>query len=173
MAWLVHIARRLNRWLPALLVFYWLAIFTATHWPKLELPGGSVIFSSDKFLHFTAYMILGLLLTWTLAASAPWRQRGILGMLAHRRGMMAVVIVVIVAFYGIFDELTQPIAGRSTELLDWLADLAGVTTGIVLIAVIDKIARSVAPGGLVVPHRQSADNAAAEYRERAALAERT
>lgn len=122
MTGLVHGARRLSGWVPVLLGVYWLAIFTATHWPRLDIPGGRVLLSSDKLLHFTAYMILGLLLTWSLATLPRWRRRGILGMLTYRRGAMALAVIGIVALYGAFDELTQPLAGRSTELLDWLAD---------------------------------------------------
>src|SRR5262245_34330650 len=53
----------LRRMATAVLAVYWLTLLTATHWP-LKVPAErQPMLSSDKFLHFTAYAVLGLLLT--------------------------------------------------------------------------------------------------------------
>jgi VanZ family protein len=43
-------------------------------------------------------------------------------------------VVLVIALYGTFDEITQPLVGRSRELLDWLADLTGALTATMLFA---------------------------------------
>ena len=42
-----------------LLIVYWLLLFTGTHIPLPNLPGGS---GNDKLAHFAGYFLLSLLL---------------------------------------------------------------------------------------------------------------
>ena len=39
-------------------------------------------------------------------------------------------IVALLASYGAFDEVTQPIVGRDCDFWDWVADMAGILVGI-------------------------------------------
>jgi VanZ family protein len=100
---------------------YWLALFVATHIPRipkpLEMPGG------DKWQHFAAYAGLAFLL-------AAWR--------SFRKPLtwrLALSVAAIVIGYGILDELTQIPVGRDAEFNDWLADSVGTGIGIGLLAV--------------------------------------
>lgn len=102
----------------------WLAAFAATHIP----PGrGGGLFISDKLLHFIGYLGLATPLIWLLAAlghTRPWR--------------IALTLGILLA-YGVFDELTQPLVGRSADVLDWLCDAAGIAASVALWEVIFAI----------------------------------
>ncbi len=106
----------LSRWgyfwrraLPA----YWISLFCLTHLPRLELQG---VPGEDKTAHVLAYAVLALLL-WQFFA-ARGRPLG---------DWFVVKVWGAVAAYAVFDEWTQQFVGRSPELGDWLADMAGAT----------------------------------------------
>jgi VanZ family protein len=40
------------------------------------------------------------------------------------------LVLLVAAGYGILDELTQALVGRSADIKDWFADLVGATAGI-------------------------------------------
>jgi VanZ family protein len=105
-------SRHLLRWPRILLGAYWIALLTGTHWPKMpniDVPG------KDKTMHVVAYAILaGLLLN--VMARRTWLARGV---------SIAAMAVAIVAVAGALDEWTQPYFGRTCDLFDWLADMAG------------------------------------------------
>lgn len=114
-----------------LLVAYWLALAAATHVPRLpQVVGTSGI---DKVCHFAGFFGLGFLASLTVAiwrpASRPLNWINLAG------------IGLLLAIYGASDELTQPLVGRSCELADWLADLAGLTMGIASFVVAKTLAR--------------------------------
>lgn len=98
------------------LVCYWVALFLGTHWPRAHEV--LRIGTSDKVLHFIAYFGLALLIgiNWTLRGEFGWRQRGIAFLL--------------IASFGVFDELTQIPVGRDGSVYDWLADCAGAVLGL-------------------------------------------
>ncbi|MBS0265781.1 MAG: VanZ family protein [Planctomycetes bacterium] len=106
----------LRPWLTVVGGIYWLAMFIATHIPKvpqeLVMPGG------DKGMHFTAYAVLALILTTRQFWGAHWKWR------------TAAQIIVVVAVYGIVDELTQIPVGRHADVWDWLADVSGALFGL-------------------------------------------
>ncbi len=114
--------RRNYRLLTAILLFtYWAIAFLGTHLPEVEL--AAPVQHSDKLLHFLAYAGLGVLLCWYKggANALTWRT--------------AIPVFLVLAAYGFVDEITQyPIQGRSPELADWFADLAGGVSGIALFA---------------------------------------
>jgi VanZ family protein len=106
------VIRALRAWLPALL---WTAlIFAFNSRPSLPVALHS---GSDKLAHFAAYSILGLLLAFGQARSAVplgW-------------------VLVIGMIVGALDETYQGfVPGRARELGDWVADAAGVVTGVLL-----------------------------------------
>lgn len=107
------------------LVIYWPAIFIATHIP-LTIP--SLLFEfriSDKILHFAAYFILVFLLWFTINPNKKvnWKK--------------AVVwwILLVVVWYGVFDEWLQGYVGRNPNIQDFMADLAGAVAALLILTV--------------------------------------
>lgn len=112
----------LRRWFPtrrtllfAVLSGYWIFIFIGTHLPTI--PQG-LADQGDKTLHFCAYGGLAVVLL-------IWRAR--LRPLSF--GTVA-ILWLLIAGYGIFDEITQPLVGRDCELGDWIADIVGAAIGL-------------------------------------------
>lgn len=106
-----------DRWLSArraMLVVIWLILATITHVPVPQ--SVQEIRISDKLVHLVAYFPLGLLLP-------SCRFRGL-----HRRWTCLAVI----AIYGVLDELLQIPVGRTASVFDWLADLVGASSGLLL-----------------------------------------
>jgi VanZ family protein len=85
-----------------------------THWPTApHAPFGY----ADKWMHFSAYGGLALLFSIAMAM----RRRMTLA--------ISVAIVALLAGYGAFDEVTQPLVGRDCDLFDWFADVTGLLIG--------------------------------------------
>jgi VanZ family protein len=99
-----------------LLAAYWLLLVTATHIPKVPEP--LEFRTSDKVQHLVAYATLAVLaaVTWSLAWPFGWRQ--------------ALVLLALIAAHGVLDEVTQPIVGRTADVLDWFADVTGAALGL-------------------------------------------
>jgi VanZ family protein len=125
---------------------YWIALFGATHIPRLPLPTHYNL--TDKVCHFVAFAIL------TFLAHLAWANR--------RRGVQPVswrdlcAVLLVVAAYGMVDEATQPLVGRSREFLDWLADVTGALLATLVFAGLWSVTRR--SGSLT---RRSAENAPA------------
>lgn len=114
-----------SRLLLGLLAAYWIAMFVGTHLPRVPR---ALAEQGDKLLHIGAYAGLALLLTL-------WRfSRGTV-----TTGQIVRDAVVIAAF-GAFDELTQPLVGRFCDFWDWVADATGAALGL---AVATGIARQI------------------------------
>ena len=110
------------------LTVYWIILFILTTYPSRSLP---TLATSDKLKHFVAYMILTLLLRLAFHFHTTMKQRF--------RTELPVVIGIIV-FYGLFDEIHQYfIPGRYFELLDLAANYIGLLVGIVLASYFIKI----------------------------------
>jgi VanZ family protein len=113
----------LLRRLSLLLALAWMALlFYLSHQPGLQTP---MLFpGQDKVLHAAVYAVLGLLLLAAQPRPAQgysWRQVGI--------------SVLIASLYGLSDEIHQYfIPGRSSEVLDWVADTAGALIAVSLLA---------------------------------------
>jgi len=105
-----------------LTALYWAVLFTMTHLPPKHLPH---VPASDKVEHFTAYMVLCLLVGATLWQVVP-----------HRRGLIPVMIFVVAALYGAFDEFTQIPVGRDAEFGDWAADVSGAAVAGLVVFVV-------------------------------------
>jgi len=73
----------------------------------------------DKHLHIAAYGVLGLLAA--LAYGGRWQ--------AVRSAMF--VLLPLLAAWGMVDELTQPIFGRTAAADDWICDVIGAAIGLV------------------------------------------
>jgi putative peptidoglycan lipid II flippase len=95
------------------LAIYWLALFTATHWPGLGLPqAGSLGY--DKLIHFGAFVVLTILLVKAQFGGSTWKNVLFAGVIA--------------AGYAYFDEITQKleIVNRHFSTSDLLFNLMGV-----------------------------------------------
>jgi hypothetical protein len=103
------------------LVSYWLTLFILTHIPvPLFVREAGV---SDKSLHLLAYLILVFLFWFAISPDKK---------VNWRRPAVWWVLFVIVA-YGILDEWLQGyVEGRSRDLMDFVADLAGTLTGLIM-----------------------------------------
>ena len=106
------------------LIGYWIVLFIATHLPPRKVPKTGI---GDKAWHFGGYAILAALL--------------VLVLYKRNRVMAFMVSIAVCLLYGAFDELTQPLVGRSRELFDWFADGVGALVG----AAVALIALHVAP----------------------------
>jgi VanZ family protein len=102
-----------------LLAGYWLLLVVSTHVPPRTagLPADQL----DKLAHFAAYALLA----WLLAMA--WESSTGRLNLRHLKFLWLVVVA-----YGIIDELTQPLMGRTASIADWLADAAGAAVGLIL-----------------------------------------
>jgi len=103
-----------------LLLVYWLGIFTLTHIPIPQVVCKAQV--SDKSLHFLAYLILVFLLWFAISPDKKvnW----------HKAAAWWVLLVVV--WYGVADEVLQGFVGRSCDVMDFSADLAGTLTGLIL-----------------------------------------
>lgn len=103
---------------PALLVVYWILIFTGTH-----LPGSSIksIDLSDKLMHFIAFTGLSFLLAWSLPRQVAGRISGLL------------LTALVALTYAVIDEWTQGfVVNRSPSVGDFVADSLGIAVGLVI-----------------------------------------
>lgn len=108
----------LRRTILIICVTFWLAAFVATHVPMSTVPGVHV---GDKTLHLVGYFLLTGAFLLAMITHGKLRPRRI------------VLAVAIMALYGAFDELTQPIVNRSAEWSDFLADLGGAALAVIVI----------------------------------------
>ena len=121
----------LIRRLSLLLALAWMGmIFYLSHHPSLPTP--SLFPGQDKLFHALVFGTLGVLLLGALprgAAGYSWQQAG--------------MSVLIVSLYGLSDEIHQHfIPGRSSELLDWMADTLGALIAISLLVWISRKGKS-------------------------------
>jgi VanZ family protein len=98
--------RRLLAWLPA--IVWALVIWNLSAQSRLPGPDGPGL---DKVAHFGAYALLG----WLLVRAAD-------------RSLLPLTVGAVLALlYGATDEIHQMyVPGRSPDVMDWVADAAGV-----------------------------------------------
>lgn len=100
---------------------YWLSDHSS-------LPTPSLFEHQDKFFHFGAYFVLGLL---------AWRG------FKHLITTPIILVLVSIAFcslYGVSDEWHQSyVVGRSSDIFDWLADTSGASAGVFLLNKLRKL----------------------------------
>ncbi|KAA5546180.1 VanZ family protein [Roseiconus nitratireducens] len=98
---------------------YWLTLFVGTHLPAGRAVGPQI---NDKVLHFSGFFLLSLLCCYA-TQSSPNDRRGTVRRFAKIAGGLAL--------YAAIDELTQAFSvGRTTDVRDFLADVAGTVTAI-------------------------------------------
>ena len=102
---------------------YGLVLLIATHAPADEVQfivqaADYGLLDPDKLLHMAAYGVLGLLAA--LAYGGRWQTTW----------SAAIALFVLLAAWGIVDELTQPFFGRLADASDWVCDLIGGGIGL-------------------------------------------
>jgi len=110
-------AHRSSAVMMTVLIIYWLALFLGTHAPITSRVVPPI---SDKLLHFGAYTGLAVLCAANVWIFRPLNFRSL------------AVVFVVLACYGIVDELLQIPVGRHCDINDWYADLKGVAVGLAL-----------------------------------------
>lgn len=106
------------------LAFYWPTLFILAHIPIPQLVRKADV--SDKGLHFLAYVILSFLL-WS--AINPYKKVN-----WHKATVWWVLLVIV--WYGVIDEVLQSfVTGRSCDIRDFFADLAGTLTSLIMLSV--------------------------------------
>lgn len=110
--------RRLASRARTLAILYFLLLFAGTHIPSNGRVGLS---HYDKYAHFGGYAIL------TIVVLTSWELT--FGTLKARH-YFAVWLAATV--YGALDEWTQIPVGRTCDMNDWFADVAGALTGIIV-----------------------------------------
>ena len=123
--------------IPVLL--YWPAIFILTHMPIPRLVFRAVR-ASDKTLHFIAYFVLVFLLWFAIAADKKvnWRRAA------------AWWVLLVVVWYGVFDEWLQGYVGRDPDVMDFFADVAGTVVCLVLLSIFSFWSVSLIVAGAVI-----------------------
>lgn len=109
------------------LVLYWPSLFVLAHVPIPGLIRQAGV--SDKSLHFLSYMILAVLF-WSAInphTKVNWRKATVWWML------------ILVIWYGVIDEWLQSfVTGRSADIRDFLADIAGTLAGLAILTVLSS-----------------------------------
>jgi len=120
------------------LLFYWPTIFILAHIPIPQVVYRARV--SDKSLHFLVYLILVFLLWFAINPDrrVNWRKAGVWW------------ILLVVVWYGAFDEWLQGYVGRSCNVMDFLADLVGALTSLVLLSIFSFWSASVVVTGLSI-----------------------
>ncbi len=106
-----------------LLLFYWPAIFILAHIPVPQFVYQAQL--SDKTIHYFAYLVLVFLLWSSINPDkkANWRRAGVWWTL------------LVVVWYGAFDEWLQSYVGRNTDVMDFAANVGGTLTGLILLSI--------------------------------------
>jgi hypothetical protein len=108
------------------LVLYWPMIFILTHIPVERIPRWLLQAKiTDKMAHYLAYLALVFLLWFALS---PYKK-------VNWRKLTVWWVLLVIVWYGVFDEWLQGIVGRNADIHDFAADLLGALTGLVLLTI--------------------------------------
>ena len=124
--------RRINRLWTGVAALYTLLLLTLTHIPLAPQPPDAPF--NDKWKHLCAYFVLGIAGYGVSVLNLPrWRNH-------------ALIVFVAGGIFGALDELTQPLTGRTADILDWRADLVGLAAAaVVMIVTLPLIRRMMQP----------------------------
>jgi VanZ family protein len=115
----------LRRFTLSLLAIYLGLMFLATHVKLHDMRLPHEDLPLDKLVHFGMYSGLGF-----LAGAAVGLSRRVTGLTRAKMPLALLLVTLALAGWGLMDELTQPIFGRTFEWLDLLADVCGVIVGL-------------------------------------------
>lgn len=108
-------------------VCYWLALYVGTHIPNPKLLMDTHV--SDKLMHFSAYFGLYIVLALRIRiVHEAWPNM-----------RQTIILAAITSLYSAFDEITQgiPIINRYPDVMDAVADCAGILAATFVIGVVD------------------------------------
>jgi len=105
-------------------IIYWPVIFLLTHIPLPRIVSQANL--SDKTLHFMVYFILVFLLWGTIKpySKVIWSKPPVWAILA------------VIVWYGVMDEWLQGFVGRTADVHDFFADLAGTLTSLAILSIL-------------------------------------
>ena len=83
---------------------------------------GMELESPDKWFHFCAYLLLGLLAFWAAASYGRERNRTTLGLFCASGWLIFSALLL----WGFIDEVTQPMFGRGFDWNDYVANAMGL-----------------------------------------------
>jgi VanZ family protein len=101
------------------LPLYWIALFIATHYPRVRIPGE--IPHSDKLIHFGAFGLLAVLFWRFVQARRPIGNR-----------FVWVATTVLIPYAGL-DEYLQQFFGRYTDFNDFIANTVGIVVALAVL----------------------------------------
>jgi len=110
------------------LAIYWLILLVLTTLPGNDLPKTGI---NDKIEHFTAYFLLGILLSLALLFQNKFLKI---------KKYFTLYSGLFIGLYAALDEIHQLfVPGRECNIMDWTADMIGASIGILLIIFLIKI----------------------------------
>jgi VanZ family protein len=112
------ISNHFRRWI---LLSYWVAMFIATHWPKISRYAPQIS-HFDKFMHVLVYGIWTALF-WRVLTANGRRVKAATSVKLFVGGMC----------YAVFDELTQQLVGRTPSVSDMVADAIGILLALLIL----------------------------------------
>ncbi|MBN2456508.1 MAG: VanZ family protein [Sedimentisphaerales bacterium] len=120
------------------LLVYWPGVFILAHIPIPRVVYHAQV--SDKTLHILAYLVLVFLLWFSISPDkkANWRKAAVWW------------ILFAVVWYGVIDEVLQGYVGRSCDVTDFLANLAGTLLGLILFSFLSFWPALLAVTGIVI-----------------------
>jgi len=107
------------------LIFYWVAMFVGTHWPKIEKYAPDELWlipHADKLIHATLYAGWVSVWWWLLSAGGT-----------HLSAAATNWLIAGGVAYAILDESTQLIVGRTPDVKDWTADVVGILAAVTIL----------------------------------------
>lgn len=120
--------KRLKHWLPALA---YMALIFALSSIRISAPIIRDVPFQDKGVHFIEYLVLGFLCAYATRRTWPRRHPA-------RTILLGAFLA---AAWGFSDELHQAfVPGRSADIVDFVADTLGSSTGALLYAIVEKVA---------------------------------
>jgi len=100
---------------------YWLMLCVLTHLPVSPRKPWHMGDSTAHFLAFIGLSALLYLHLWVTRPGFRWN---------------ATVVLALAMLYALVDERTQPLVGRTCDIMDWMADVAGAAAGVTAMGVI-------------------------------------
>ena len=113
------------------LILYWVLLVLLLHWP-LNLKPPHHWLSADKFVHVALYGVLAIFLVMVIDPLCA----------VHRSAYSAFtrcgLVLLLVAIQGMVDEITQPLTGRSFDMIDWAFDLLGAVLALLIYRAMER-----------------------------------
>ena len=138
-------SNRVSLWVCRLLfvfaLFYFGAMFFATHVPLPHIPRMGWILPLDKWIHMAIYGGGALLTAFLLMVSLTETPRSGFFRGKWPWGWLGLGL----ASYALLDEATQPLTGRNFDWFDWTADMVGILGGFLVFQVLVIMVRRHAP----------------------------